>query len=110
MSGTAIKMLDGVTTDTPTYGVARYFAPPVPYPYHKVHAAIAGTGAVTATVIVEGSSTGMEGWATEFTITLSGTTTDAYRGTFVAANGQFYRLKVSAITGTGATINAWITD
>lgn len=110
MSGKAIKMLDAVTTASPTYGQVKYFNPPAPYPYHKVHASLAGSGSVSATIVVQGSSDGMEGWADEFSISLSGTTSGSYRGTFVSANGQFYRLKVSAISGTSATVNAWITD
>lgn len=104
--GKAIQILTNATT-TATGG-AFAFNPASPAPVRKVFATIAGTGAVTSTVIVDASMDGVTGWAPAFTISLSGTTTDAYVGWLNACNGVQYRARVTAITGTGATVNVWI--
>ena len=77
------------------------------YPVRKAsrsfQAVVTGTGAVTATVVVEVSNDGVN-FITMGTITLSGTTlaTDGF-----ASFSQWYYVRgnVTAITGTGATIN-----
>lgn len=66
-------------------------------------ATVSGTGAVSATVVIEASIDGGS-WLTLSTITLSGTTS-ASDG-FVAAGGwPNVRARVSAISGTSATVN-----
>lgn len=67
-------------------------------------AVVTGTGAVTATVLIQGSlDATIHGWITIGTITLSGTTTatDAF---VTNTSWPFIRGNVSAVTGTGATI------
>jgi hypothetical protein len=67
-------------------------------------ASVTGTGAVTATVLVQGSTNAsVNGWITIGTITLSGTTTatDAFS---TNTAWPFVRGNITAVTGTGATI------
>lgn len=69
-------------------------------------ACVSGTGAVTATVLVEASteaSGGVMGWFTLGTITLSGTTTtnDAFA---TNSNWPYLRGNITAISGTGARV------
>jgi hypothetical protein len=73
-------------------------------PYTAFQATVTGTGAVTGTVIVEGSLDGVNAVATALaTIPLSGTT--AYADGFVTeAPWKYVRARVTAITGTGASI------
>lgn len=67
-------------------------------------ASIAGTGAVTATVIIEGSNEGVSGnFMTIATFSLSGTTTDSL-GFVSQAKWAFVRARMTAITGTGAAV------
>lgn len=98
-------LLVGATTTTTGKGV--HFNPPNNFAVRKVMATIAGTGTVSATVIVEGRTPGKTDWGYEFTIALSGTTTDNFRGS-LTDNGGEYRARVSAISGTGATVNVWM--
>lgn len=67
-------------------------------------ATVTGTGAVTATVIVEGCNNNAD-WFTLGTITLSGTTSasDGFIGTAAWSN---VRARLTAITGTGAAVSA----
>ena len=104
----ASRMLltDQITTAT---GQGVTLNPPNNFQLRKVHAKIAGTGAVAATIIVDGRSPDKPDWAPEFTISLSGTTTDAYRGT-LTDNGAEYRGRITAISGTGATVNLWMEE
>lgn len=67
-------------------------------------ASIVGTGAVTATVIIEGSNEGPAGnFLTIATFTLSGTTTDS-AGVASQAKWAFIRARMTAITGTSAAV------
>lgn len=67
-------------------------------------ASVTGTGAVTATVLVQVSTDATQnGWITMGTITLSGTTT-ATDGFVADVAWPFVRGNVSAVTGTGATV------
>ena len=70
-----------------------------------VQASIAGTGAQTATVIVEGAN---EATGTYFetivTFTLSGNPND-HGGYAFPANWTYLRARITTLTGTGATIN-----
>ena len=91
---TLLSGATGTTTGTP-------FQPP---PSGCYQATVVGTGAVSATVVIEASIDG-ESWLTLSTITLSGTTS-ASDG-FVAAGGwPNVRARLSAISGTGATVKA----
>ena len=65
-------------------------------------ATVVGTGAVSATVVVEVSNDG-EYWLTLGTITLSGTTSDS-DGFASNAAWAFVRSDTTAISGTGATV------
>lgn len=69
---------------------------------------LAGTGALTATVTIEVSCTSLAGsWILAGTHTLSGTTTatDAF---VLNAPWPYIRANVTAITGTGATVNTFL--
>lgn len=65
-------------------------------------ASVKGTGAVTATVVIEGSNDG-EFFLEIATITLSGTTSDSDGFVSQAAWG-FVRARLTAISGTGAAV------
>jgi hypothetical protein len=75
-------------------------------PQRVFHAKVVGTGAVTATVIVEVSLDNST-WNTAGTITLSGTTSAA-DGFVMSAPWRYTRARISAISGTGATVNCWM--
>lgn len=96
-----ITLLSGVTTTSTgvTKDLAGYDAATAE---RNFMATVVGTGAVSATVIVEVSNTGTY-WITLGTITLSGTTsaTDGFVGD---DTWQFVRGRVSAISGTGAAV------
>lgn len=67
---------------------------------------VAGTGAVSATVVVEESVSGNY-WGTVANITLSGTGSDS--AFFSVGNASaFYRLNITAISGTGATVRGYV--
>lgn len=66
---------------------------------------VAGTGALTGTVLIQVSNDNVN-WLTLGTINLSGTTV-AQDGFASSANWTFFRANVTAITGTGATINVF---
>ena len=63
---------------------------------------VAGTGAVTATVVIEVSNNGTTFFEAG-TVTLSGTTVDA-DGFAINAKWAYTRTNVTAITGTGAAV------
>lgn len=95
----------GITTATPTYGTPVY----KDSPYASFQAIETGTGAVTATVIVQASNDeatykgNASNWITIATITLSGTTSTTDGFTTVAP-WKYVRAGVTAISGTGATV------
>lgn len=67
-------------------------------------ASIVGTGAVTATIIIEGSNEGVGGnFLTIATFSLTGTTTDS-QGFVSQAKWAFTRARMTAISGTGAAV------
>lgn len=71
-------------------------------------ATVTGTGAVSATVIIEGSNedqTSSQSYVTLATITLSGTTT-ATDGFVSLAQWAYVRARLTAISGTGAAVTA----
>ncbi len=74
-------------------------------PVVKFQAHVAGTGAVSATVLIEctNDASVTASWMTLATITLSGTTT-ATDGYATIANWPNVRAKCTAISGTGATV------
>lgn len=65
-------------------------------------ATVSGTGAVTATVIVESSNDGAN-FLTLGTITISGTTS-ASDGFVSTATWEYVRARLTAISGTGAAV------
>jgi len=70
-----------------------------------IQATVTGTGAVTATVVIDCSNDGVNACATPLgTITLSGTTSNA-DGFTTMAPWKFIRARVTAISGTGASVD-----
>lgn len=78
-------------------------------PYGAFQAIVTGTGTVTATVNIQVSNEAdtfngvKSNWITMSTITLSGTTT-ATDGFTTICPWRYVRVNVSAISGTGATV------
>jgi len=70
-------------------------------------AVVTGTGAVTGTVVIEGSHDG-ETYITLDTLAMDGTTTDNDFGTTVGQMWPYMRADCTAITGTGAAITVTI--
>jgi hypothetical protein len=66
-------------------------------------AILTGTGAVSATVLIEVSDNGSN-WITQATISLSGTGSDT-GGYAEDAAWIYYRANVTAISGTGASLD-----
>lgn len=99
-SSNAITGYNGVTTTTT--GSAHY----KDSPWSFFQATVTGTGAVTATVVIEASNDNVNWCATALgTISLSGTTSSSDGFTYVGP-AKFIRARVSAISGTGATVVA----
>jgi hypothetical protein len=89
---------NGVTTATT--GNAHY----KDSPYSTFQATVTGTGAVTATVVIDCSNDGSNWCATALgTISLSGTTSSS-DGFTTTAPWKYIRARVTAISGTGATV------
>jgi hypothetical protein len=77
-------------------------------PYATFQAVVTGTGAVTATVTIEYSNDGTNVLSTVGgTITLSGTTT-ASDGFTSTSPWKYVRANVTAISGTGATVQVYM--
>ena len=75
-------------------------------PHATFQATVTGTGAVTATVDIEVSNAGVNVVDTVAgTITLSGTTTHSDGFTTQHSPWKFVRANVTAITGTGASVD-----
>lgn len=73
-------------------------------PKTTIQATVTGTGAVTATVVIDCSNDGVNACATALgTISLSGTTS-ASDGFTTDAPWKFIRARTTAISGTGATV------
>lgn len=101
------SLLSGITS-APTSGTQQ-ITDETPRTYQAI---VTGTGAVTATVIIEGSNDSQATeanvqWVTLGTITLSGTTTDT-DGFGSVLPWLLTRARLTAISGTGATVNAFI--
>lgn len=97
-----IRLLTDVTTAVPTYGPVFVNNSNT----FTVDVSEAGTGAVTATVIVQGCNDEAS-WKTFSTFSLSGTTT-ALDGASYVQPWKFIRAGVTAISGTGATVQAYL--
>lgn len=77
-------------------------------PYATFQANVVGTGAVSATVVIECSNDGTYAVATALgTITLSGTTSST-DGFTTNAPWKYVRARVTAISGTGATVQVYM--
>lgn len=75
-------------------------------PYSTFQASVNGTGAVTATVVIDASNDGVYWCSTALgTISLSGTTSSS-DGFTTTAPWKYIRARVTAISGTGATVTA----
>jgi hypothetical protein len=81
-------------------------------PNRSFQAVVSGTGAVSATVVVEGSndvdaSANPQNWLLLGTITLSGTNsaTDGFPSN---TNWMFVRMRISAISGTNAAVRGGV--
>lgn len=73
-------------------------------PQSAIQASVVGTGAVSATVVIEVSNDASYAVATPLgTITLSGTTSSS-DGFTTDAPWKYMRARISAISGTGATV------
>lgn len=96
-----VKLLTDQTT-SPVTGVPHKIGN---HPPHRAYqATVAGPGAVTATVVIYVSTDGTN-FIELATITLSGTTS-ATDGFASATGWSWVRANITAISGTGATINA----
>lgn len=95
----------GITTAVPTNGTPIY----KDSPYATFQGIINGTGAVTATVLIQGSNEEAtylgtkSNWVTLATLSLTGTNTDT-KGDTNLAPWHYIRASVTAISGTGATV------
>jgi len=100
-TGNLVFLQQSVTTAAPTVGDSRliYFASDV----KSFNARVSGAGAVTATVILQSSHDGSV-WETRNTFSLSGTNADSATWE-TANNAPYWRTSVTAISGTGATVN-----
>lgn len=65
-------------------------------------------GAGAATVLIQVSTDGGLNWITACTITLTLATTTSSDGCAMAANWPLVRANVTAISGTGASVNAYM--
>lgn len=92
----ALLLIDATTTVTGSS------SGPGSYGKKSFHASVTGSGTVTATVLVEVSNDNINFFVMG-TITLTGTTVDA-DGFISDAPWLFHRGRISAISGTGATV------
>lgn len=95
-----MKLMDGQTTtgagaSLQNHGATRSF-----------QAVLTGTGAVTATVVIEVSNDG-DNFLTLDTLDLTGTDL-ATDGTTLGATWLYLRANVTAITGTGAAVSVFM--
>lgn len=68
----------------------------------SIQATVSGTGAVSATVVIQVSNDGAN-WITMGTIILAGTTSNS-DGFTAMANWALVRANLTAVSGTGATV------
>ena len=76
------------------------------HPSLTAQGVITGTGAVTATVEIEGSLDSTN-WFPISTLSLTGTTTDT-KHAVSTVNAAFIRADMTAITGTAATVDVYL--
>jgi len=88
-----------------TASVVGNIAGPANSGFKTFQASVTGTGAVTATLKIQVSNNPtLMGWLDLATITLSGTTT-ATDGFASEASWLFWRANLTAVTGTGASVD-----
>jgi len=98
-SGTVLTILGPTTTTVTGAGMFK------DAPQSTFQANVVGTGAVAATVIIECSNDNVYWCSTALgTITLSGTTSSA-DGFTTSAPWKYVRARITAISGTGATVD-----
>jgi hypothetical protein len=108
MSGN-VWIKSGVATDilpvlSPLTGIATGAAAFKPSPFTTFQAIINGTGAITATVIIDCSNDGVSWCVTPLgTITLTGTTNTS-DGFTVTAPWKYVRARITAVSGTISSI------
>jgi hypothetical protein len=95
-----VKLLNAVTVD----GVGSAVPMPKGTAQHAFQGTIEGTGAVSATVTVEGSNDGVNWVATLATLSLTGTTSDTKGATLANAPYAQLRGRIASISGTGAAV------
>jgi hypothetical protein len=79
-------------------------------PKTAIQATVSGTGAVSATVVIEASNDALFAVSTAIgTITLSGTTSST-DGFTTDAPWKYIRANVTAISGTSATVNVIVSS
>jgi hypothetical protein len=77
-------------------------------PFATFQATVVGTGAVTATVVIDVSNDGVYWCSTVLgTVSLSGTTSSS-DGFTTTASWKYVRARVTAISGTGATVQVYM--
>lgn len=91
----------GVTVTGPTQ------AELIVSPQRSYQATVTGTGAVSATVVIQVTNDNAVNWLDLGTITLSGTNS-ATDGFGCLVDWKFVRANVTAISGTGATVNVFV--
>lgn len=99
-SPTVVSLINngtGTLTGTPVH---------MPWAGGVFQATISGTGAVSATVIINASMQGNI-WTPIGTLSLTGTTTDS-KTAAMTAPWPLVRTDITAISGTGATVNAYV--
>lgn len=75
-------------------------------PATAIQATVVGTGSVSATVVIEGSNDAVYAVSTALaTITLSGTTSSSDGFVTSDSSWKYIRARITAISGTGATVN-----
>lgn len=100
-SGRVTDILPSTGTTTTTTGSWYY----KDAPKAAIQAVVTGTGTVTATIIFDVSNDGVNALSTVLgTITLSGTTSSS-DGFTTDSPWKYIRARVTAISGTGATVN-----
>jgi hypothetical protein len=101
----AVRLLKDATTTATGLPLVSTGVSPISF-----QASVAGTGAVTATVIIEGTNekaVAASSFLTIGTITLSGTTSDSDGFVASAAPWDVVRARCTAISGTNATLNVY---
>jgi hypothetical protein len=92
----------GVTTTTSITNTGWKFKDA---PLSAIQATVTGTGAVSATIVIYGSNDGVNAVSTSLgSITLSGTTSSS-DGFITNAPWKYIQAIVTAISGTGASVN-----